>query len=63
MRARISDFAAFARAVRFGIGLPFGFLRWMRLDTSKNRCVSRRFRDSLAPSKSGADHGAAAGVL
>jgi hypothetical protein len=31
MRARISDFTALARAVRFGIGLPFGFLRWMRL--------------------------------
>lgn len=30
-RARILDFAAFALAVRFGIGLPKGFLPWIRL--------------------------------
>jgi hypothetical protein len=30
-RARIADFLALARAVRFGIGLPCGFLWWMRL--------------------------------
>ena len=29
--ARTSDFAALARETCFGIGLPCGFLRWMRL--------------------------------
>ena len=31
MRARTVDLAALARAVRAGIGLPLGFLRWTRL--------------------------------
>jgi hypothetical protein len=30
-RARILDFLALAFAVRLGIGLPEGFLRWIRL--------------------------------
>lgn len=31
LRARMVDLAALARAVCAGIGLPLGFLRWMRL--------------------------------
>ena len=30
-RAWIADFRRFARAVSLGIGLPGGFLRWIRL--------------------------------
>ncbi len=40
--ARIADFRAFARAVRLGIGLPRGFLRWMRL-TLPTRLRKRSF--------------------
>lgn len=35
--ARTADFAAFARAVRFGIGFPFGLRRWMRLTLPASR--------------------------
>ena len=31
MRARTVDLTALARAVRAGVGLPLGFLRWTRL--------------------------------
>ncbi len=40
---RTADLAAFALAVRFGIGLPFGFRWWMRLTLptlARNRSFS-----------------------
>ncbi len=40
--ARTDDLAAFALAIRLGIGLPFGFLWWMRL-TLPMRVRNRSF--------------------